>query len=96
MSYRIEYGPEIPAPEKKSGGNRGMRFWTAVFLLAFVFLVRQNWPEGTRVLRSFLLPGEPSVTEAALFEMVEALRTGGQAGEALTAFCRQIIHGQAG
>ena len=96
MSYRIVYGPEIPAPELNRGGAFRIQMWTAVFLLVFALLVRQMWPEGTRILRNYLLPGDLTVTEAALSDMVAGLQVGQPAGEALTAFCRQIIHGQVG
>ena len=95
MSYRIVYGPDVPAVRENRINPLRLQLWTAVFAVAFVLLVRQVWPEGRTVLQRILLPGEPGITEAALIGMVEGLQAGEGVGEALTAFCRQIIHGQA-
>lgn len=94
MSYRIVYGPEITVPVQKSNSRWRIQMLTAVFLFLFVVTVRICWPQGTEMLRSWLLPGQPGVTEAALFDMMEGLRDGATTGEALTDFCWQIIHGQ--
>ena len=94
MSYRIVYGPKPAKPQEKRSSH--LRILTAVFLLLFAVGVRMVWPEGREVLRNWLLPGSPGVTEAALGEMVEDLRAGEPVGESLTAFCRQVIHGQTG
>lgn len=42
---------------------------------------------------SWLLPGDPAVTEAALTEMIEKLHQGEAFGEAVTVFCKEIIAG---
>ena len=42
---------------------------------------------------NWLLPGDPAVTEAALTEMIEKLSQGEAFGEAVTAFCKEIIAG---
>jgi len=68
-----------------------VQMWTAVFILFFALLVRQLWPEGMDVLKSVLIPGEQTVTEQALSEMVAGLQEGEHLEDALTAFCRQII-----
>lgn len=73
------------------GSTPRVQFLTAVFAVAFVFLVRQFWSEGMQMLRSFLLPGEAGVTEAAFAEMMTDLREGEPLGEAVTSFCRQVI-----
>lgn len=91
MSYRIVYGQMPRCTGKKRIWGLRFRIWTAVFFLMFVLVVRLYWPEGRGLLRTFLLPGEPSVTEAAYWSLVANLRQGFPAGEALSAFCQQII-----
>lgn len=81
--------PDFPS-EKKRGPLR-LQFLTTVFLLLFTLAVRQFWPEGTRMLREFLIPGEPTVTQAAFSEMVTEIQAGEPLGDAVTAFCRQIV-----
>lgn len=91
MAYRIVYGPMPPVSREKNYKFLRIQMLTALFLLLFVLLVRQAWPEGTAVLRSMLLPGEPTVTEAAFSEMVIDIQSGEPVREAFTAFCRQIV-----
>lgn len=91
MGYRIEYGPTEEKMRKSSGMVRRLQVLTAAFLLLFILLVRQAWPEGTAKLREFLLPGEPSVTQAAFGDLLTDIREGSPFREALTAFCQQVI-----
>lgn len=91
MAYRIVYGPEIKAPRRFENRQLRRQILTAAFALLFVLLVRQLWPEGMTVLRELLLPGEPAITEQAFSDMIGNLHDGSPVGEAVTAFCRQII-----
>ena len=91
MSYRIEYGPAIPSQHTTRKYTARLRILTAVFLLIFVFLVRQYFPTGAENLRQFLLPGAPGVTQTALDQLMEQLRDGQSLGQALTAFCTYIV-----
>lgn len=94
MGYRIVYGPMPKMPQERDYKPLRIQVLTAVFALLFVLTVRQAWPEGTALLREFLLPGEQNVTEAAFSEMIGDIREGESLGDALTAFCRQIVeHG---
>ena len=96
MAYRIDYAPATPVRKTGPGKILHWQMMTAVFLLIFTFLVSQTWPEGTQKLRAYLLPGD-GTAEAAFQEFVTGVNAGEPVGEALTAFCRQIIeNGQAG
>lgn len=91
MGYRIVYGP-MPKVRKTSPFNEmRLQALTAVFLLLFVLLVRQAWPEGTRMARQFLLPGEQTATEAAFADMIGEIQEGESWSDAFSAFCRQIV-----
>ena len=91
MSYKIVYGPMPDVPKVRKGGTLRLRMLTAVFLLLFVFLVGQAWPEGREVLRRCLIPGEPTVTEALFADMLSEIRAGEPVEEAVTAFCRELM-----
>ena len=91
MSYRIEYGPSVPAQYRKKSDPRRLQTLTAVFLLLFVFLVRQFFPAGTLKLRQMLLPASPGITQTALMDMMRSIRAGVSTTDAFTAFCQQII-----
>ena len=49
------------------------------------------WPQGSELLRSVLLPGDPSAAETAFSRMVEDLRMGESLTDAVTAFCRTVV-----
>lgn len=88
MGYRIVYGkePVMVQPRRKSS----LRLWTAVFALVFMVLVRCCWPGGTEILRQYLLPRETAAT-AAFRQLAQSIQSGEPAGEAVTAFCREIV-----
>lgn len=84
MGYRIVYGEEPPVQRPRSR----LRLLTAAFGLAFLVLVGSFWPGGRALLRQVLLPG---AGEAALQQMAEQIRAGEPVGEAVTAFCRDVV-----
>ena len=61
-----------------------------VYLLLFVLLVKQSWPEGTDKLKTYLLPGGEG-TDMAIETLVDRIHDGEPLGQALEVFCRQII-----
>lgn len=91
MSYRVEYGPAIPAKYIKRRSPVRLQIMTAVCLLLFSFAVRQFFPAGTQKLRTFLLPAEHSVTQEALTAFMGDLRKGEPLSNSFTAFCVYII-----
>lgn len=91
MAYRIEYGSPVPPQYIKRTNPLRLQIMTAVFLLTFSLLVRQFFPAGTQKLRQLLLPGTPSVTQAALDTLMGDLRNGESLTDAFTTFCVYII-----
>lgn len=89
MSYRIEYNPEknrkYPIPRTKN------RKWVIVALTALVLLFALLKFDGSKTISSWLIPGDPEITVAAFSDMVADIRSGEPAGEAVTAFCLEII-----
>ena len=92
MGYRIDYGPmkKVRGVEKRTSRLAAL---TGVFLLLFVITVCCAWPEGTAVLRDWLLPGDPVVTAAAMEELSDSLRTGESVFHALSDFCNRVLEG---
>lgn len=80
MAYRIDY----PGRRKK----RRFPYW---ILLILVFAVLLAVPKDD--LEYWLLPGDPEVTARALSELVNTLRQGTNAGQAVAAFCGSILRG---
>ena len=89
MSYRIEYNPEknrkYPMPRTKNGK------WVMVALTAVVLMFALLKLDESQTIRSWLIPGDPEITTAAFSNMVADIRNGEPAGEAVTAFCLEII-----
>ena len=80
MAYRIEY----PGNPKR----KRFPFW---ILLLLALAALPAVPKDK--LEYWLLPGDPMVTARALSELVETLRQGTNAGQAVAAFCRSIVQG---
>ena len=89
MGYRVEYQME---KTKKTDARPG-RFpvMLGACLLVFLLLVSGLWPRGGEVLRGVLLPGNPSVTVAALEDFAQDLKAGETLESALESFCRKVI-----
>ena len=91
MSYRIEYGTAVPVKFQRKKRKSHVRMLTALCILLFALGVGKFWPDGRQVLRKFLLPGEPSVTEQAFVTIVSDLTEGVALEDALLTFCHQIL-----
>lgn len=91
MAYRIDYGAESRREFLGSQSGLSFRVLTAALLVAFSLVVTKTWPEGRERLQQALLPGEPSRTEQAFTAMAERISQGEPVGEAVTAFCREVL-----
>ena len=87
MGYKIIYPP---VGKRRYPMGRSMPVWllpASILGAAILAITLYNGSAG------WLLPGDPEVTEAALYEMIERLSEGEAFGEAVTAFCKEIIAG---
>ena len=75
-----------------SKGRLKWRRW-AIAVSAAALAVAMLVPQGRLWLRDLMLPGDEEITAAALEGMVEDLRAGEPLGEAVEAFCKEIIAG---
>lgn len=93
MGYRIVYGAEpYRYGSDASGWKRILGMAVGCFLI-FLVLTMQFWPEGRGVLEKMLLPGDPMVTKQAFSVMAEQLKAGEAIGDAVAAFCQEVIDG---
>lgn len=90
MSYRIDYSTDSPIKSTRQPSAR-LRLLIVAFLMAFFLLFPALYPEGATWLQETLLPWDPTVTEQAFREMISNLQQGEPAGNALSAFCREIL-----
>ena len=91
MPYRITYGPAIVPHGHNQDKPSRLRLLTAAWLMVFSLLVRTFFPAGCAQLRVLLLPDPQSITQATLSSFMSSMRNGEQFGDALYAFCEEII-----
>ena len=92
MGYRVEYGPVKKVRRLENRVSR-TAVLTGLCFLFFCILVGILWPEGSKVLRSLIFPGDPVVTAAALEELTADLKSGVNASDSLRQFCLNILEG---
>ena len=85
MSYRIQYDTKKHPWQKRL---KRQKYVLPVGIICLSLLTLGYF--GMDKLQ-FLLPGEPSVTAAALDNMANSLQEGETLQEAITAFCREIL-----
>lgn len=89
MGYQIRYDSVGKLPQKRRRSRTG---WLAGFLvIALLACAITVKTVGLKWVQEVLLPGDPAVTAAALEQMAEDLRAGDSLGEAITAFCEEIM-----
>ncbi len=93
MGYRIVYGTEREMQGRNKMRVRSVAFYAMVSLVLFGVFTLKFWPEGREVLQEVFLPGDPAVTRQALHNMAEDLKAGEAIGDAVVAFCREIVDG---
>lgn len=91
MGYTIEYDPCGAKYEVRR--THPLRF-TVLLICAvglFLILTLNFWPEGWKILRSVLIPGEDFITLQAIMNMIHSLKAGAPVTAALEAFCIEVI-----
>ena len=90
MAYKIQYTPEEAyryAQVKDRKPIRLKRWLLVAAILLGIAWVRYNG------IPDFLIPGDKEVTVSATKNMVDNLQNGISFNDAVTAFCREILHG---
>ena len=93
MAYRITYSEG--SISKQTVASRKIN-WKPILIGVFagVLALTLVIPAGRLWLRDLLLPGDEDITAGALEALAEDLGDGVPLGEAVDAFCYEIIHGQ--
>ncbi len=85
--YRIEYGKDSKRKLRKY--PKGTAFLVVICVVALVGVLEFT---GIREkLWHCIIPGDAQVTAAAIDEFVRDIKAGESAGNAFTAFCREIL-----
>ena len=91
MAYRIDYGTPIRNTRAELRKNRIFSWITIICVLILVISAIAVKQQGLPWVETYLLPGDPAVTAAALDALAEDLRTGESLTQAISTFCREIM-----
>ena len=91
MGYQISYNPEddhkYPPCQPMKRGK-----WACWVMVCAVLFGMVGIPKVRSKLEMLLIPGDVQVTKAAFSDMLDQIQTGQPIDEAVSAFCREIIH----
>lgn len=90
MAYKIQYSPE-KAHCYPSVTNR-VKFKVGKWVILLLALAAAAWMRVNGI-PDFLIPGDPTVTRTAATTMIDELRAGVSMSDAVTVFCKEILHG---
>ncbi len=95
MSYQVVYGSFNRDHPIKSKKHQNKGAFAAVIVAVLILGAMTVRLRALPWVKEYLLPGDPEVTAMALDSLVQDLREGDSLGQAVTAFCREIMeHGQ--
>ena len=90
MAYKIQYAPEntkrYPQVKKRTKYSYIRLCFIVCALAAAAWIKLHGIPD-------FLIPGDPTVTKEAAALMVDELKVGASLRDAITVFCKEILHG---
>ena len=90
MAYKIQYSPE-KAHCYPSVTNH-VKFKVGKWVILLLALAAAAWMRVNGI-PDFLIPGDPTVTKTAATTMMDELRAGVSVDDAVTTFCKEILHG---
>lgn len=91
MGYCIEYNPEQRKKYPVKARHRSHRNLKIATIMLCGIILGLIGMKNTATLKEWLLPGDAQVTEAAFSAMVENIRSGEPFGDAVNAFCLEIM-----
>ena len=92
MGYQIRYDAGKAVKTGLKERKRSAVGMVAAGLVALCLFVRLFWPAGMDKLRRMVFPGDPEVTGRAAEQMVSQIHEGVPVGDAVQAFCREILN----
>lgn len=91
MGYHIQYGETIEKVILETPSVKKSSKLKLVIILLCVSVLCFAVHQKKDIVTRYILPGDAEVTAAALDALVENLKEGDGFGDAVTAFCREII-----
>ena len=91
MSYQVFYGnTKYDIAENKGAGIR-LLLLSGSFFLIFGMLTVRFWPQGREVLLRLMEAGKNTSVPDSLEALAREIHMGIPVGEAVTAFCRDVM-----
>ena len=91
MAYFVEYDTKMTKTYFRAAKINRKRRGRLIIVLLLVTVLGCSAVCYKDVIMTYLLPGDAAVTAAALDSMVDGIKNGQDLGNAVTAFCREII-----
>lgn len=91
MGYVIQYEPELNHKYKMRSAVRISKRFAIGISLCAVLIVLCLYQPTRQWLWEFIVPGDEQVTQSAFSQMLRSLQDGEQVGDAVTAFCVEIL-----
>lgn len=90
MSYKISYGK--PVPMEKSAGRKK---WPLVLLISVgvLWIAAYFCGDALQPYKEAFFPWTRPEVRSALYSMTEEIGLGAPVGDAVVAFCEEIVHG---
>lgn len=90
MAYIIQYSPQSNHhyPGVKARRRIPARYWLGLLILVTAACLVRFYG-----IPDFLIPGDPVVTRKAASLMMNELKEGISVNDAVTVFCKEILHG---
>ncbi len=90
MAYKIQYSEDSAGRYPQNAKHEPFKYGRWVLLL--ILFAGALWLRLNGI-PDFLIPGDPAVTRQAASAMMENLHSGTAFGDAVTVFCKEILHG---
>ena len=91
MSYQIQYPVRNHFEEKYKFKDRKIPTFSVMAILCVILLIVSVHLVGFDALSEFIIPGNNAVTTSAFQQMQDNISSGVPIGDAITAFCTEII-----
>lgn len=90
MAYKIHYSEDAAKRYPQKTKRHPIKYGRWVLLMSIIAAALWLRLNG---IPDFLIPGDPAVTRQAASAMMENLHSGTGFGDAVTVFCKEILHG---
>ena len=91
MGYKIQYGKERTYKNVKDRSGKANKKLLYALCVIFGVLIMSFAIWKHESTSNFFIPGDAQITSTAVKHLTDALEDGAPIGDAVTAFCREII-----